>query len=175
MTEVPDISLLPLNPEEGTERGLDEYRLAKLANEVALDIRDLKDILEDYGLTPVDYDRLTKTAHYQTLLEQYRIEWNSAKSVHERLRLQSAVMLEQAFPTLGARMQNASDPGAVEVAKLMAKMTGLDAPKQGVGNPSDKFVITINLGADKTATPELKFEKTINPLLIDAVASKNEG
>ena len=131
-----------------------------------MDIRPLSEILADYGLTTEQYKRLEALPFYQNALENYRLEWNSAKSVHERLKLKSAVMLEEAFPVLGARMRSSEEPlpAAVETAKLLAKITGRGEAKTQQVNPAEKFVITINLGADRDAK-EIKFEKDVTPLI----------
>lgn len=144
---------------------LDNYKLARLANEVAMDIREIPDILIDYGLSHAQYVEIERIPFYRNTLEQSRLEWNSAKSVHERLKLQSAIMLEEAFPTLGARMRNANEPlpAAIETAKLLAKITGLGEAARSVGG-SEKFTITINLGADtKDPNNKIKIEKDITP------------
>lgn len=145
---------------------LDNFKLAKLANEVAMDVRPIVDILPDYGITPAQYDLVKVLPYYRDTLEQSQLEWKSAKSVHERLRLQSAIMLEEAFPVLGARMRSRDEPlpAAVETAKLMAKITGLGEATKAMAGDSGRFSITINLGADTKGNPEtIKLEADIAP------------
>ncbi len=168
MEQLPALVTLP---------NLTDFQLAKLANEVAMDIRRVEEILPDYGLTLAQYELVQKIPFFSDTLAQYQLEWKSAKSVHERLRLQSAIRLEEAFPTLGARMRNRDEPlpAAVETAKLLARITGLgEASKGAAPGSSEKFSITIVLDADRKGGQEIKFEKDITPKTLDLEATKEK-
>ena len=163
-------------PAPVTLPNITDFQLAKLANEVAMDIRSVEEILPDYGLTLAQYELVQKIPFFSDTLAQYQLEWKSAKSVHERLRLQSAIMLEEAFPTLGARMRNRDEPlpAAVETAKLLAKITGLGEPSKVAPGSSEKFSITIVLDADRKGGQEIKFEKDITPKTLELEATKEK-
>lgn len=128
---------------------LDEFRLAKLAREIAMSIRPVPAILQDYGLDETAFYEITKNAFFIRAKEQFALEWNSALSVNERVKLISASFLEQALPKLGGRMMG-DEPlaAATDVAKLFARNAGLGDIKAEQKN-NERFQITINLGADK--------------------------
>jgi hypothetical protein len=146
--------------------------LAALAREVAMDIKVLPDILKHYKLTEETYIDICKVPFYKRALEVATIEWNSALSTHERLRIEAAASLEDALPGLSARMNNKDEtlPAATEVGKLFAKIAGIGEPERGGAAATEKFTITINLGADK----KLEFTKDVTPVIpiIDQEPSK---
>lgn len=149
--------------------------LVKLAREVAMDIKDLSVVLAHYKLTQEQYDHLAKNHEFfKQALHVSVIEWNSALTTPERIKLESAAILEDALPGLGARMANAAEglPGVVEAAKLFAKIAGLGEKEQGNSAPGEKFTIKIDLGGDhriiKDVTPAGAAAGSSSTLSIDA-------
>jgi hypothetical protein len=124
--------------------------LAALAREVAMDIREVEDILPDYKLSQEQYTRLLTHPFYEKALQSAVIEWNSAISTHHRLKIEAAAALEHGLPKLHSRMVNPNEslPAAVEVGKLFAKIAGIG--EQGQTAAGEKFTISINLGSDTT-------------------------
>jgi hypothetical protein len=139
---------------------MDPALLAKLAAEVAREQRDLVEILTDYNLTLEQFNYLKTNTFFMRVLETATIEWNSDLSVHERLRVEAAMYLEQGMPVLGARMLNEREElkDAVETAKMFAKVAGLGEVGDK-GSSGEKFTINIDLGGDKT----LKITKDVTP------------
>ena len=126
--------------------------LARLARELAMDIRPQLDILKDYGLNRVQYDFLREhNEFFKAALYASVIEWNSAMSTPERIKAQAAAALEDKLPDLAIRMGNKSEglPGVVEAAKLFAKIAGVGERDMGNVATGERFTITINLGADE--------------------------
>ncbi len=125
--------------------------LVKLAREIVMDIKDASVVLGHYNLTQVQYDWLKENhAFFKQALHVSTIEWNSALTTPERIKLESAAILEDALPRLGARMVNQAEalPGVVEAAKLFAKIAGLGEKEAADRAPGEKFTISINLGGD---------------------------
>lgn len=135
--------------------------MARLAREIATDLRELPDILRIFSLTPEQYARIKTMPFFINALETSTLEWNSALNTHERIKLEAACALEDALPSLSARMKKSDEalPGVVEAGKLFAKIAGLGEREQNQGAPGERFTITINLGDghdiafDKAATP----------------------
>ena len=50
---------------------LDEDAMAKLAREMAMDIRNYKDIFADFGISEEDYYEIAKTRFYMRAKEQF--------------------------------------------------------------------------------------------------------
>jgi hypothetical protein len=152
-------------------------KLAELAREVAMNIREVDDIIAVYKLTREQYDWLA--AHhefYKHALHVSTVEWTSALTTPERVRLESAAILEDALPRLGARMVNQAEglPGVVEAAKLFAKLAGFGEKEAGERAPGEKFQININLGGDDKLTYQSKETPTIEGSTI-TISINTEG
>jgi hypothetical protein len=152
---------LPVHLPEGIN--LTPTGLAALAREVAIDIKELPDILRLYKLTESEYKRICELPFYSKALAAATIEWQSAEGTHTRIKLEAAAIMEDAMPGLAARMKSRDEafPAAIEAGKLFAKLAGLDTAAKTSEGASEKFVIKIDLGADR----QLKFEKDITPIL----------
>lgn len=139
---------------------LNSYRLASLAREVAMNMRELPAILADYGIEPDDYQQILTWPFYKSALEAAVIEWNGPLSTNQRIKIQAAAALEDALPRMAARMSQTDEtlPAVVETGKLFAKLAGIGEQGQR-GDGGEKFSITINLGDDK----KLTFEKDVTP------------
>ncbi len=138
--------------------------LAKLAREIAMDIKDVDVVLGHYNITPAQYDNLKEhNAFFKQALQVSTIEWNSALTTPERIKLESAAILEDALPRLGARMANQAEglPGVVEAAKLFAKIAGLGEKEASDRAPGERFTISINLGGDDKLVYKSKETPTI--------------
>jgi hypothetical protein len=158
-----DLAVMPDSPATGPRPpGMPELvpvKLAELAREVAMNIREIDDIIAVYKLTREQYDWLaTHHEFYKHALHVSTVEWTSALTTPERVRLESAAILEDALPRLGARMVNQAEglPGVVEAAKLFAKLAGLGEKEVGDRAPGERFKIEINLGADEKLTYQSK-------------------
>jgi hypothetical protein len=175
LTEKPSETTLPA-PEVNLPALVDSpeltnFDLAKLAREIAMNIKPLDTVLEIFKITPAQYEKIKVHPFFARALDQFTIEWNSAKSVHDRIRIESAIILEDAMPNLAGRMAKSDETlGAViEAGKLLHKMSGMETERAS-GNPGDKFTITINLGEDT----KLKFSKDITPAKPLTDESQNE-
>ena len=142
-----DVAVIPARPADMPEFKVED--LVRLAREVAVDIQELPTILHTFNLTEAHYAYLSEhNEFFKQALKVSRLEWASALSAPERVRLQAAAILEAALPRLGARMVNQAEglPGVVETAKLFAKVGGLGEREASDRGPSERFTISINLG-----------------------------
>lgn len=129
--------------------------LAQLAREVAMNIKPLSAILQDFKLNDTQYEFLEEhNEFFKAALHAACIEWARPLSTPERIKIEAAAILEDSLVGLGARMQNKGEglPGVVEVAKLFSKIAGVGEREAGPGNPGERFVINIDLGGDKKIT-----------------------
>jgi hypothetical protein len=78
--------------------------------------------------------------------------------------MQAAIGLEDAMPTMAARMLKQNEPVAnvVELAKIFTKIAGVGEDKSQSA-PTEKFHITIDLGGDIQ-----RFEKSRPQLTLSA-------
>jgi hypothetical protein len=142
---------------------LDEITLAKLAREMAMNIRPYKQIFADFNIDETDYYEICKLEFYARAKEQFTLEWNSTTSTADRVKIGSLAYLEQLLPAITRRALDMREPlvAATDVAKLLAKNAGVGEGK-GEKPMSERFVITINLGADVDGKPVVeKYDKSI--------------
>jgi hypothetical protein len=158
---------------------LDEIKLAKLAREMAMNIRNYKDIFADFDITEEDYYEIAKNSFYKKIKDQFTTEWNSTLSTEDRVRIGSLAYYEQLIPEITRRALDANEPlpAATEVGKLLAKTAGIGDPKVEK-NTSERFVITINLGADTEGKEVIEhYNKSIavdpNDIEVDAKLSRD--
>lgn len=134
--------------------------IARLARDVVMELKALEDILAPYCITRLEYERIKELPFFKRVHDDFTVEWNRVTSTPERVRLISAVLLEEGLPRLGSQMidKEVSPAVAVETGKFFAKMAGVGESKTE-GVVGEKFVITINLGEDT----KLQFAKDITP------------
>lgn len=129
---------------------LDEFAMAKLAREMAMAIRNYKDIFADFNITEEEYYEIAKHDFYKRAKEQFALEWNSALSAAERVKLISASYAEEVLPIVTRRAMNRDEPlvSVLGAFKQLCQNAGIGDPKNQTANAAERFVITINMGAD---------------------------
>lgn len=143
---------------------LDETMLAKLAREMAMNIRPYAQVFDDFGITETDYYEISKLEFYARAKEQFTLEWNATASTADRIKIGSLAYLEQILPALTRRALDLKEalPAATDVAKLLARNAGIGEAKSEAKGASERFVITINLGADLDGKPVVEtYDKSI--------------
>jgi len=144
----------------------DDLVLIKVAREIAMDLQPLDSILKTHCIDADDWERISNSAYFKSVLAEQAMAWNSAVNTHERIRLKAASMVEEWLPELFHRMHqpNESLAAKIEGGKLAARLAGVGLSGADVAGIGEKFSVTINLGADNS----LKIEKNITPKMIDA-------
>lgn len=134
--------------------------IARLARDVVMELKALPDILAPYCITEAQYARIKEIPFFKRVFEDFTVEWNRVTSTPDRVRLISAVMLEEGLPRLGSQMvdKEISPAVAVETGKFFAKLAGVGETKTE-GAPGEKFVINISLGEET----KLQFTKDVTP------------
>jgi hypothetical protein len=134
--------------------------IARLARDVVMELRALSDILEPYGISELQFARIKEMPFFKRVYEDFLLEWNRVTSTPERIRLISAVMLEEGLPRMGSQMvdKEVSPAIAIETGKFFAKIAGVGETK-AEGSPGEKFVINISLGEET----KLQFTKDVTP------------
>jgi hypothetical protein len=146
--------------------------MGALARDLAIQMYERPAILRKHNLTEAQCAALEKHPYFVKMLEHAVNEWNSPRTVTERLALEAAHGLETALPDVIARMSVKNEPltSVVAAGQLLTKISGAGEQKQQAA-PGEKFTIVIDLGGDKQV-----FEKT-RPAVIEgyAVQSFAEG
>jgi hypothetical protein len=150
---------------------LNETGLAALAREMAMNIRNYKAVFADFGITEEDYYEICKNEFFKKAKEQIALEWNSTGSTADRIRLQGQAGTEVLMPVAIRRALEATTPldSVLDTLKMTAKIGGIGDKVADAQSGAEKFVITINLGADVEGKPMVEhYEKPIaielNPL-----------
>jgi hypothetical protein len=125
-----------------------------------MELRALPDILEPYCISELQFARIKEMPFFKRVYEDFLVEWNRVTSTPERIRLISAVMLEEGLPRMGSQMvdKEVSPAVAIETGKFFAKIAGVGETKTE-GPPGEKFVINISLGEET----KLQFTKDVTP------------
>lgn len=160
-----DLSLPPDYAPSLPEAARREINIVKLAREIAMDLRDLSKILEHHQISRQDFEQIKRNPYFTRVLAAEVEAWESATNTAERVKLKSAAAVEEWLPELYKRIVNPKEDllKAVKGGELMVKMSGLNAEANAGNNPSDKVVITINMGSDS----KLQVAKQVTPQVID--------
>jgi hypothetical protein len=148
----------PVPPAATAVVKFDRWKLPLLVREVVMDCNELATILQTFNIDLPTFQALETTDEYKALFERLFAEWHRADSTEGRLKIQSAFLLEQALPKLGAKVtadgENLRDQ--VEAAKFLKQLAGIgDTTAAKIG---ERFAITINMGAQQVV-----IEKNIAP------------
>lgn len=157
------IQVIPTLPPAVTtpETELTPALVGGLAREVAINLRDLDDILATYKVSKATYEKIRTNDWFVKAVDMASIEWNSAANTIVRTQLEVAAAYEKGFPAAYARALDSKTAfhDTVDFFKHMADVAGVkkDATQ---GQAGERFQITINLGADT----QLEFEGSRIPL-----------
>lgn len=159
---------------------LDEIQMAALARELVMNIRNYQETFALFGIDETDYQIIEKNEYFRKVREHLALEWNSTLSTEERIRVQHLAYLERLSPVLARRaMQpDANLSASTDVGKLLMKGAGIGEAKTEKAI-TDRFVITINLGADTEGKEVIEhYDKAIavdpEPVVIDTSAADVE-
>ena len=151
---VPPVTVAVTVPEASAT--LTPQLIVALAREVGREMIDLDRILATLKVSAADYEKLKANEVFRKLVDAARTEWHSSDNTGARNQIEAAFTFEQAQPYIYARMISGKEPlnHVVEAAKLLADVAGIKKPPTA-GAPTERFQITINLGADTQLTYDL--------------------
>lgn len=150
---------LPARPDRNQE-----LLALRLAQEIAINLNDIEDVLKHLSVSAVQWDRIQRNPHFQSILQEAVADWQSAKNTQERIKLKAAAMVEEWLVEAHRLSHDPAQPlsGKVELMKLIKSLTAL-GNFGAEGGGGEKFTVTINLGADQ----KLSFAKDIAPKTIE--------
>jgi hypothetical protein len=151
----------------------DEISIVKLAREIAMDLRELDQILEMHGVTKEKFEKLKVNPRFVAVLSSELASWGTALNTNERVKLKAGSMIEEFLPELYARLVDPRENlmAKVKGAELVTKLAGMGVTEAKVHDPSDRVTITINLGEDK----KLEFRKPLPAQVIEHEATFEES
>lgn len=153
------VTPMPLPESFGTPQA------AMLAHDVAVNMYEEPVLLRKHGLSPGQYETLRQYKWFQVLVRDFTEQWNAPKNAQQRLAQEAIVGIESVLPDLIARMKVKNEPlaGIAQLCKIIADIAGVGGANKVAAPQSEKFSITINLGADVEV-----YEKT-KPVEVDVL------
>lgn len=142
----------------------------KLAREIAINHREVEDILKDYSVSTEEWSKLQEDPEFARLLASEVEAWQSAINTHDRTKLKAAALMEMWLEEAQFRLHDPGEalPAKVELAKLIARIAEMGLTNANVtGGGGEKFSVTINLGSDS----QIKIAKELPPQVIEHEAA----
>src|SRR5215468_6188874 len=124
---------------------LSAERLTQLADDLAKEARDKKDVLADYGLSEEEYYEVEQIPYFKKALDEATLAWHAPMNTKARLELGSLTYLTKILPSLTKGALDEKQPlnARTDVARLMAKMGGVGEKEQSANESAERFVIQI--------------------------------
>lgn len=140
----------------------DEARLIRLARELAMEMRATDAILADYGVGTHEWESLSRSPRFQSLLVTEMAQWNAAQSTHDRVRLKSAVLVEEYLVEANRRLHDINETlsSKVELFKTLARIANLGTG-DGEGGSGGGFRVVINIAGAPTVTRTLNAPREV--------------
>ena len=140
-------------PSEEVLPELSDEQLDRLTDDVARKIHPPETIARRYGLTPAQLLRLLAVPSIRKVARAKRSIWESDASAIERTRQYWAIGMENAAPSMINMMHDptVSPSNRVELAKMGAKLAGMDASRDGSTGPApgSQFAVNIHFSGDR--------------------------
>jgi len=139
---------------------LDPTTLNQLANDLAKEARELKDVLADYGLTEEEYHHeVEHIPYYKKVLDEATRAWHAPMNTKARVELGSLTYFETVMPSIAKGAMDEKQPlnARTDAARLLASVSGMTKKEQSANESAERFVIQINMGEK----PAEKITKTI--------------
>lgn len=120
---------------------------SRLALELAIEISELPDILERYGLTKSQLKAKLDNAQFKRMVQDHRIMWKSDLSVKERIRIKSMVLVEDSLLELYSIFHDKelSANARLDAFKSMSKVATVDVPDRDGQQAGERVSININI------------------------------
>lgn len=132
----------------------DDLATAALAAELATRLYPVVDTLKRYGLTKQQLQLLMRDAQFRHQVAEYRREWESPLSARERVKMKSALAVEDGLIGLYNLYHDATaHPQArLDAFKQLVSLADMQ-PKPNAQAEGTKFQLNITLAGD-TGKPE---------------------
>lgn len=142
---------------------------AQLAAELAAQLDSKANILDRFGISVEQWNRLRQSQVFKQMLKEKLEEFRGAANVNKRIRMKAGIAAEDTVVDLHAiAVSRETTPSVrIEAMKLLNKLAGTDAPEGEGGGRG--FSITINLGGH-AGDQEIDVTPRLNRPVIEAQA-----
>jgi hypothetical protein len=143
----------------------------RLARELAINLYDTESVLKANNIDPKEWGAISKDRRFVKLLKSEMEAWNAANNTPERVRLKSAMLVEEWLLEANKLAHDGSQTltARIELMKLLKSLGGLGVDR-AEGSIGERFSITINLGADQ----KLQFDKQLPHKVIEHEATPTQ-
>ena len=138
--------------------------LASLAREIAMDLFEVRQVLEIHRLSDDEWLRIAANPKFQDMLGAMTRDWQSAANTRERVKVKAATGLESMLETYIREIGDESIPltQRVEAGKFLARLGELDGQRDKFGGSEAGVTINITTSADR---PTITLTATREPAL----------
>lgn len=123
--------------------------MAALARDVAGSLHGYKPVIARYKISEQEYARVAAEPFFQEMLRKALVDFHKIQSTQKRSAMKAAIVIEEAIPTLGARINDSREPleKVAQMTKVLADIAGLNV-KDAANAAQERITISIDLGAD---------------------------
>jgi hypothetical protein len=127
---------------------LDDGRLIRIAEELAMRIEPAAKVLARHEVTPAEYAVLRTTPAFRTHLREALSRWQSPPMAPERIAAKAVTLVESALPGMAGIIEDDKAPAAARVGAFgqIRALSGLGDKDRDAGREREKFVLNIVLG-----------------------------
>jgi len=131
--------------------------LTELASELAAGVTPPALLMEKYGLSEAEFDRLTAHPDFRSLLTKLREQWLAPENIEIRLQRKSMALLESLLPELhrlavdptippNIRIAAVSEVGKIVSAQMKAMAPAARAVTSGSSADQQRVIVNIHIG-----------------------------
>lgn len=142
-----------------------------LARDLAMEMYDEPVLLKKHGISEAQYATLKTVPYFINTLKSMAEEWHGTTNSQQRLAMQTSIGLEEVLPDVIARAKVRNEPlqGVAQLVKVLAEICGAAGSNRQQAPASERFKITINLGADTEV-----FEKSKPVITVEAESAPQQ-
>jgi hypothetical protein len=147
--------------------GLSDPLISRLAREVARQIIPIPTLLQTFGISQPDFERLVDHPFFQQRLIEEQAVWSASDpmSATKRIGVKALTMIEELLVDVAQMIQDPDEPmsAKVEALKWASRMAGIGDNSNVKGGSADdaKVKITINIGGDKIQFDKEKLPQSV--------------
>lgn len=132
-------------------------RDARLALELASGMSEVSEILKRFDMTEEELRERLQNDSFKQLVRETKSVWNSDLNVKERVRLKSALLLEDSLLSIFKLIHDdkAGAGSKMNAFNSLARIASVEEPKEAKGGGAGKFTLNITVpGGEKPVVIE---------------------
>jgi hypothetical protein len=138
---------------------------AALAAELAAKLLPVEEILERYSKTPAQLKQLMADKQFRHMVAEFRREWNSPLSARDRVKVKSALAVEDGILELNRLFY---DPDVtpnvrLDAYKQLVQLADMQPKRDDAGPATGGFSISINIPQPEGAPRQMTLEHSGDP------------